>query len=298
MAGARPIVNPPAFTTLPYGLWDAVQKPAPPARWQQGVTYITRCPVGGTTYDECLSVTGTGEAPPEPAAKTDNVPQEFRGATPFTVFTRFDCSPVGMSEAEEAARTALDRVENQQLEAAFWTGTVGGQVIAYPHLADDTEFADPAQADILLQPAAEVVVGTADDVVTVLGALEQELADCYGGQGVVHIPRSALPTFAANYLVTERDGQLYTPAGNLIVVGGGYPGTSPAGAAPAAGTTWIYVTGAVFGYRGDVFATRSRDSFDRAENTMQMIAERTYVLAFECCLLAGLINLGVPDGAA
>lgn len=296
MAGARLIVDPPAFTTLPYGLWDVTQKPAPDnAHWQTGITYITRCPTGGTTYDECLSVTGTGEAPPAPPAKTDNVEQEFRGATPFTIYARFDCSPVGMQAAETAASDALARVEQQQLEAAFWTGAVGGQTIAYPHLADDAELADTG--GIVLQTAA-TTVASGVDVVTALGALEQELAECYAGQGVIHIPRAALPTFAAAYLVREVDGRLLTPAGNLIAVGGGYPGTSPAGAAPAAGTTWIYATGAVFGYRGDVFVTSARESFDRAENTMQMLAERTYVLAWECCHLAALINLGVPDGTA
>lgn len=292
MAGARLIVDPPAFTALPYGLWDAVQKPVPANdHWQAGVTYITRCPAGGTTYDECLSVTGTGEAPPAPPAKSDNVPQEFRGATPFTIYARFDCSPVGMQAAESAASDALARVEQQQLEAAFWTGAVGGQTIAYPHLADDAELADTS--GIVLQTAA-TTVASGVDVVTALGVLEQELAECYAGQGIIHIPRSALPTFAAAYLVREVDGRLLTPAGNLIVVGGGYPGTSPAGAAPAAGTTWIYATGAAWGYRSDVYFTQVRDSLDRTSNTLRMQAERNYLIGFECCLLAAHIVLGVP----
>jgi hypothetical protein len=51
----------------------------------------------------------------------------------------------------------------------------------------------------------------------------------------------------------------------------------------------------VFGYRSDVFATQVRDSLDRAENTVEMLAERTYVMAWECCHMAALINLGVPE---
>lgn len=292
MAGARQIIDPPAFTPLPYGLWDAVQKPTAPAHWQQGVTWIEHCPTADTTYDECISVTGTGE-PPAPAAKTDNVDQTFRGATPFTVYARFDCSPVGVAGAETVARDALARVEQQQVEAAFWTGTAGAQEVVFPHLAADAEVLD-AQGIVLQTVASECVTGV--DVVHALGELEQCLADCYAGQGVIHIPRSALPTFAAWNLVREVDGQLLTTAGNVVVVGGGYTGSSPAGAAPAAGTTWIYATGAVFGYRSDeVFFTNVRDSLDRAENTIAMIAERTYVIGFECCLLAALINLGVPE---
>jgi hypothetical protein len=291
VAGARQIIDPPAFTTLPYGLWDTIQHPTAPAHWQQGVTWIERCPTAATTYDECISVTGTG-APPAPAAKSDNVAQNLRGATPFTVFAKFDCSPVGLTDAETVARDALARVEQQQVEAAFWTGTAGGQTLVFPHLAADTEVPD-AQGIVLQTVASECVTGV--DVVHGLGELEQCLDDCYSGQGLIHIPRNALPTFAAWNLVREVDGRLLTPSGNLVVVGGGYTGTSPAGADPAAGTTWIYATGAAFGYRSEVFFTSVRDSLDRAENTVAMIAERTYLLGFECCHLAALINLGVPE---
>lgn len=291
MAGARPIVEPPAFTPLPYGLWDTAQHPAPPAHWQQGVTWIDRCPVGDTTYDECITVTGTGGAPPVPPAKADNVVQEFRGATAFTVFAEFDCSPVGLADAATVAEEALLRVEQTQVEAAFWTGVAGGQPVVFPHLAADAEVLD--DNGIVLQSAATIVV-TGDDVAVGLGQLEHELDQCYGGQGVIHIPRFALPTFTASLLVTDVDGQLRTQSGNLVVVSGDYPGTSPSGAEPAAGTAWIYATGPVFAYRSEVFATQFRDSFDRAENTVKMIAERTYVLGYSCCLLAAQVILGVP----
>lgn len=292
MAGARQIVDPPAFSLLPYGLWDAAQvRSADNPHWQNGVTWIERCPDGGTTYDECLSVTGTGGPPPEPPAKTDNVDQTFRGATPFTVVAEFDCSPVGLRDAETVASDALARVEQQQVEAAFWTGSAGGQTLVFPHLAANAEVLD--SQDIVLQTVASPAV-TGADAAHALGELEADLADCYAGQGIIHVPRVALPTLAAWNLVEERDGRLYTTAGNLVVVGGGYTGSGPDGSAPAAGTAWIYATGAVFGYRGDVQVRSPRDSIDRSANTMRMIAERTYVLGFECCHLAAHIVLGVP----
>lgn len=291
MAGARQIVDPPAFTLLPYGLWDAVQPRTPSSpHWQQGVTWIERCPTAGTTYDECLAVTGTG-APPEPAAKADNTDQTFRGATPFTVFAEFDCSPVGIGDAATVAEDALARVEQQQVEAAFWTGTAGSQGVVFPHLAADAEVLD-AQ-DIVLQQAATTVV-TGADAVRALGDLEAELASCYAGQGIIHVPRSVLPILAAWHLVVERDGALFTTGGNRVVVGGGYTGTGPDGTAPDEGAAWIYATGAVFGYRSAVRVTSPRESIDRAENTMRMIAERTYVLGFECCLLAAHVLVAVP----
>jgi hypothetical protein len=295
VAGARQIVDPPAFTALPYGLWDAAQKPTPAGpHWQQGITWIERCPTGATTYDECLTDTGSDdtEPPPAPPAKTPNVEQAFRGAMPFTVYAEFECSPVGLADAATVAEDALARVEQQQVETAFWTGVAGGQTVVYPHLAADFEQTDGQE--IVLQTTASVCV-TGVDAAHALGELEGCLADCYAGQGIIHIPRTVLPTLAAWDLVTERDGRLYTTAGNLVAVGGGYTGSSPAGAAPAAGTEWIYATGAVFGYRSEVFVTQPRDSIDRAENTMRMLAERTYVLGFECCHLAALVNIGVPE---
>lgn len=291
MAGARPIVDSPAFASLPHGLWESVQHPTPPAHWQQGVTWIERCARGDTTYDECISVTGTG-APPEPPVKTDNVLQEFRGATPVTVYAEFECSPVGIGDALNAATDALSRVEATRLEEVFWTGVSGAQNVVFPHLAADAEVLDADS--ILLQTEASVCI-TGVDVAHALGALENCLADCHSGQGLVHVPPEALPTLYAWNLVLERDGALFTPAGHRLVVGTGYTGSGPDGAAPPDGSTWIYATGPMFGYRGEVFFTRDRDSFDRAENTMRMIAERTYVLGWECCHFAALINLGVPS---
>jgi hypothetical protein len=288
---ARQLIDlPTVFTALPYGLWDTIQTPAVDgSHWQNGINWTERCPAGDTTYDECISVTGTGESP-APPAKTPNVEQAFRGALPFTVIAEFQCTPVGLGDAQTVARDALDRVEQHQVETAFWTGTAAGQQVVFPHLAADTEALD---GEFVLQPVASPVV-TGADVAHALGALEQELADCYKGQGLIHVPRSALPTLDAWGLVAERDGRLYTTAGNLVVAGGGYTGSGPDGVAAEAGTSWIYATGALFGYRSDVYFTQVRDSLDRSSNTLRMQAERTYLLGFECCLLAAHIVLGVP----
>lgn len=289
---ARQLIDlPTVFTALPYGLWDTIQTPSSDGpHWQGGVTWVERCPTGATTYDECLSVTGVG-APPEPPAKTANVEQSIRGALPFTVHAEFECSPVGLGSAEAIASDALARVEQTQIEAAFWTGTAAGQPVVFPHLAADTEVLD---GDVVLQPVASPVV-TGADVAQALGALEQELADCYKGQGIIHVPRTALPTLDAwNLARDDGNGHLVTLAGNLIVAGTGYTGSGPDGAAPAAGTTWIYATGAAWGYRSAPDVSQLRDSLDRTSNTLRMQAERTYLIGYECCLLAAHIVLGVP----
>lgn len=288
---ARQLIElPTAFTALPHGLWDSIQTPSPDGvHWQNGVTWVERCPTGDTTYDECLAVTGTG-APPEPAAKTANVDQTSRGATPYTVYAEFDCSPVGLGDAQSIARDALARVEQLQVEEAFWTGTAGGQAVVFPHLAANAEVLD---GEVVLQSVATPTV-TGADVAHALGVLEQELAECYAGQGLIHVPRAALATLAAWNLVEQRDGGLFTPGGNRIVAGSGYTGTGPDGSAPADGTTWVYATGAMWGYRSDVYFSQVRDSLNRSSNTLRMLAERNYLIGYECCLLAAHITLGVP----
>jgi len=150
--------------------------------------------------------------------------------------------------------------------------------------------------NIRLQTAASPLVTGGEDVDVALGQLESNLASCYGGQGVIHIPYFALPTFTSRMLVLPEspNGPLRTLAGNLVVPGVGYTGSSPAGAAPAAGTSWIYATGAVFGFRSEVYVREFPGTFDRAENTVRMIASRKYLFGFECCHYGALAVLGVP----
>lgn len=298
MAGPRLIVNPPTFTPSPYGLLSVAQQvTADGPHWQNGVTWQTSCPspLSRSTYDECIVVTGSGGAsPPEPAAKIDNVDMLYRGATPFTVYAKFDCALSGMEDALKIAANALAQGESWHVERSFWTGLADGRVVVFPHLAADTEVVDPQSIE-LQSPASVVITGGAVDVATALGLLESALADCYNGVGVIHMPVKALPTFQAHGLVVPQNGKLRTLNGNLVAVGGGYPGTSPSGVTTAADEAWIYATGAVFMYRGDVQIPSDKvSSINRTTNTREMIAERTYVLGWDCCHHAVLVDLGVP----
>lgn len=299
MAGFRQIIYGPEFTPLPNFLWDAVQHPSTTgdnSHWQQGVTWVERCGGGGTTYDECLAVTGTGGDPSAPAALADNVGQTNRGATPFTVYAQFDCSPVGQDRtyAYDKAAEALARTEPYAVTQALWTGTAGDQPTVWPHLAANATLDDTQ--GIRLQTAASPLVTGGEDPAVALGQVEYNMAQCNGGEGYIHIPVFAFPTFKANKLVHRENpgGPWRTAAGNIVIPGSGYTGSSPAGAAPAAGTSWIYGTGAMFGFRSDVFVREFPATFDRAENTVRMLASRTYLFGFECCHYGALVTLGVP----
>jgi len=58
------------------------------------------------------------------------------------------------------------------------------------------------------------------------------------------------------------------------------------------GALWIYLTGQVFAYRSSAEEFDFKSSFNRAENTAYMIAERTYVLGWDCCHYAVPVSVG------
>lgn len=306
MAGLRQIVTAPTFTPLPYGLATVTQPQDSTSdpHWMNGVTYTVRCGGGGTTYDECIVVTGTGVAggagaPPPQPTKVANVQQTLRGATPFTCVAEFDCAPVGHVDIDTAAEEALTRVEGWQMERAFWSGFAGpaGQQrrVVFPSLANS----QTAIVDANAVPLQSVVVtgngvGAAFKPARALGVLEGLLGDCLMGVGTIHIPQFALPSFAGagpTSAIVKQGAQLRTMNGNMVAVGAGYPGTGPDGSAPPAGQTWIYATGPVAMWRSNPRVLNARESFDRAKNTQKMIAERTYVLGWDCCHFAVLVDL-------
>ena len=296
MAGIRGIVSGPDFVALPDQLWDAAQHPAEDGpHWRQGVTWQDFCGGADTTYaDACGISVGAGGAVTPSAPSLDSTAGLMnRGATAFTVYAEFDCSLIGLPEDNQAV-DALARSEAYQVSRAFWTGQAGGQATVWPHLAADTVLDDPQ--GIRLQTAASPVLTGADDAAVVVGLIDARLAADYGGQGVVHVPPVALPTLKSRALVHRDDttGVLLTPGGHRIVSAAGYSGSGPNGAAPAAGSAWIYATGALFGYRGDVVVQDFPGTFDRAKNTVRKLASRTYLFGYECVHLAALVTLGVP----
>lgn len=286
-------VKAPAFTPLPYGLMSVTQMvtdDVDKVHWRNGVQFQPdSCESANVTLAQCPVVTGyakdvTGEGLPA------------KGSQAFTVYADIECSPVGnyWEEAVARATAALTNGEARAVERVFWTGdadTPSGANV-YPHLAANSSVYDDT-TEVLLQPAATTIVTGAVDIVEAIGLLESELAECYGGVGVIHAPRAALAHMAANHLLEKSGQMLRTVGGTPIAFGAGYSGTSPAGETPAAGTAWLYATGAVALRRGEVFITSDRTAaLDRNVNTLRLFAERTYVVSWDCCLLAIPVSLG------
>jgi hypothetical protein len=198
-------------------------------------------------------------------------------ASPFTIYGHFTCSPVGYPDnrAQDLATAHLLSREEARAEQAFWTGDLGN----LPSLQD------AATTDVTPTP------GTAVSLATGLGLLENKIATTYGSLGVIHMTRGAAEIGLGAYLLDISGGRLMTRIGTPVAAGAGYPGTSPTGTTPAAGATWLYASPAVFGYRSEVFTSSSQhgDLFDRAQNNLYAIAERTYVLGFDPCGVAAVL---------
>lgn len=293
MSFAGTYVSAPALTPTPYGLLTVAEaRPSEDPHWRQGVVWRDICPgtMGGTTYDGCALT----DSSPDDKAQTTSF--SLFGARAFTAFAEIDCSPVDFyGEGEQRAIEALNKTETWQVERAFWTGTVGGDSYVYPRLAANAVVQDTLEARIRLQMAAAPVTGTsiALDVVEGLGRLERAMANCLNGVGVIHVTTDVAEHLIANMVAIVKGPRLVTVNGNVIVVGAGYPGTGPDGAAPPAGQSWMYGTGPLFSYKSDVKVYAApHDSMVRTINTLKMIAERTYLIGYGCCLNAVLISTG------
>jgi hypothetical protein len=290
------------FTPAQFGLLSAATElTGLENHWQMGLSWQPLCADATATYAACTTVVrGSPETipdttPPDPAGKTATFDALLRGATPFTVYVEHDCSPSsGPDVLRKRAADALTRVEESVVEAVVWSGQAGGQEAVFPHLAADAGLVEEGPGPATFQEAA-VTVATPLGPVDALSELEGALAGCYKGVGTLHIPRKLIPRLASQGVLKAQGGLLTTILGTKVAAGTGYPGTGPAGT-EAAGVEWMYATGAVFYARGDIFQPRDAESFDRARNTVKALAERTYVVGWDCCVFATPVT--ISEGGA
>jgi hypothetical protein len=284
--------TPPLFTPAGYGLLSVAEPATDTAdpHWRNGVQYQPQyCGTALNTASVCV----TGGIP-KPALSGG---WPVRGADPFTIYAWLDCSPVGYTPGQWRQITTQALVNNEAaaVESTFWTGAVTGGTAVTPHLAANTPILDTGGQQVLLQTAAQVVItGGPVDVVEAVGLLEGAMGGCYGGVPTLHMPRRALAALSAQGLMVRDGPRLRTWAGSLIAAGLGYPGTAPDGTAPAAGTAWFYATGAVKVWRSAIELTGANPAewIGRARNDQTLIAERTYVVGWDCCHMAVLVSLG------
>lgn len=275
---AAPRFYVPAPTVVPprYGLFSAsVIVEESGAHWQNGVLWEpTACSSAGTTECTCADDSPGG------AAKTYREGTPLVETDPFTVYGSFTCSPIGRWDDGQARAIAhLLAGEERAVERAIASGESG----ANPNFTDATD----------ITPAG----GT--DLVGGIAVLEQYLGENYHSLGVIHMSRgTATRAKAADVLCCPPNGQekLRTGLGTLVAAGGGYDGQEGP-SEPEEGQVWVYATGRPHIRRGEVFSTppNRENALDTAFNNLSFLAERTYVVGWDCLTAAVLVDI---DGGA
>ena len=243
------IVAPPERTPLTGGLFSVLTFPATPGRWEMGVTFP------GQTCGPLPVSAGPG-CTPEGQDEPDGWPIPMDRDQPwgeipeaFTVSGTYTCAPVGVTpdEAADYAAADLQRHEEATAERVLWE-----------QIAEDAEAAETTGPRSLREA---------------VGILEHIIGRDYGTQGVIHLPR----WLAASVDTSQRGGRVVTEAlGTPIVAGSGY-------GAPGEELS-LYATPALVGYRSPVeIVGDPRDTFDRGTNTLQVLAQRTYLIGYDTC---------------
>lgn len=257
-----------------YGLLQAAVGPLDlPVHGRSGGTqYVTSICAEGFGY-EALCV----DALP---AKTFADSLSIVTGLPFVIYSTILCGSVGFTQTEfEAFAVArLKSVEQTVLEQIFSEGTFGQA----PSLANNT-------------PAATVVAGGGVTAVDVLSELENAVycTASYGSVAYIHAPIAVINELVSQHVLTW-DGRVWRTPLNSIVSAGCYANLSPVGVAPADGTFWMYATGQTTIWRtpdAGVFVSPIEGSLDRTTNQQRLLAEREYVVTFECASFAKSVVL-------
>ena len=245
----RALVTGVPLLPLPYGLFSVFAPREGGDRWEvDGVQWeaLSCEDVDAYLFDPC----------PQDLVEmnVDALSVDDAEASAFVVYGHYTCNAVGNSTSwiDDRAVAHLQGKEQYAVESALWTGAPGN----VPNFAAANGYA-----------AAAAVVPDEAGPVGALAAVEHYLATTYGSVGTIHMSRQNV-TFLANQL-TQRGGRLYTKLDTPVVAGAGYASDKIVG------------TGALFGYRSEIFP--GVGVLDRQQNNYTSIAQRSYLIGFDPC---------------
>lgn len=235
------VVEAPKISPANYGLF-AVAKPEDSSnedRWVRGFAQEWQTDL----YSAKLwDATDTSSA----TVATNTTPTYYTEIDPFFIEVEEVLSTLGYLGIDrfERIKNQLEGVTQKSVEQELWDGTVRK---AESH--DNLALSD-SSATILNS-------GTALSAAKALALLDYtagSTSHC-GEQGVIHMTRDIAALLSSNSMIVNNDGFLQTISGTSIVVGSGYSGNGPTGATGAAASDtnkWMYATGLVKTYVGDV----------------------------------------------
>lgn len=280
-ANQRVLVRRPGTLAPNYGLFTVTRaagtfsEQMPEIAGQGGIEYETgvcQLPVG---YEvNCITSLGTKEL---------IGPSDLVNGDPFVILTTLACGSVGLNQAHlrELMRERMLAGEQAAVEQIFSAGSFGQA----PSLSNNTPAATSA--------------GAGANVVAAISNLEDALysgTTGYGLTGVLHVPYLAATYLSQAHVIWRDPAGIWRTAAGTAVSIGNYDGTGPAGEVPAAGLTYLYITGQVSIWRtpeSEVFQSTLAQALDRSTNQVKAQVEREYIVAFECASFYSLTTLAV-----
>lgn len=237
------------------------------------------------------------QAPPYASFTLDPI-ENIAQAWPYVAYATLVTGPVGISE-DEAKRRVVQRLVNTEQyisEIALW-GDTTAQAALFTNVTNFSGVTGGAAgvagvAGGVFQQLANVGtaagfydLGTATDTKSAVSLLEQSAADHYYGRAIVHArPRmAAWFGYASQFrVVAVPPMTLMTQNQNLINFGNGYKGTGPTGQAPDATTEYVWATGRVVVWRGNIMTSPTDVLLNRTTNQRGIYAWRPYMIGVEC----------------
>lgn len=250
--------------------------PGEPIRLAGGLTYQANgC---GTTHEYPM-VCGPDDESPDLTDKNFDFEVPFTDAEPFVVYATLQCGTAGRTAEQMLERTLRRFADGEptgvERGMARLLAASGAPLLDVPDTTDIRSVISTLEQWIYgVQDMALVGGGTTEGV-------------SYGYQAYIHAtPRVAAYASDAHMIVDDRDARgpfKRTELGSIWVFGGGYNGAGPGDALPDDGIDHIYVTGQVTIWRDhDVQTPPLRQTLDRGTNQWLGLAERAYVLSFDC----------------
>jgi hypothetical protein len=201
---------------------------------------------------------------------------------PFFIEATEDVSTLGFLGIDRVARLKrqIDAGSQKAIERELWDGVIRkGEGHDNAALSSDS--------------VTILGGGTAYSPKRALAILEQGIAEAsqFGEQGLIHMTRdvAALLSSNSNMLFHDKGKEhLQTMGGTPVIVGNGYSGTGPDGATGATASIsnkWIYATGTIRVYLGDVDVVNDNlsQAYDVSgnQNDMRLKAIRPAAVYFD-----------------
>lgn len=189
---------------------------------------------------------------------------------PFTVYHLMECNAVGMEgRIAERARAGLMLGEGRAVES----------VLAH-QLANDVD-----AVDLTPTPGTAVTLGAGLDI------LLKWAGQNYGALPTLHADLGIVTDMGSLIVAKRENRRIETLVGVPIAAGAGYVNMhGPGDTAPGAGESWIYITGTVLVMRGTEVDVRPQQHTNPANNRVQALAARPYVVSTECIIGAVLVH--------